>query len=126
MPTLVYRSGSATDDNLTPRAGKDTLSRPGQAPGLSTFTRLELTVAPGDKAQVIDLDLLQWPHRGIEDDPLDGGHEGHISIAPVTKEGEVDQELLEEWAKTRGTDRVHALTELVRNALVETNIRRPR
>ena len=45
---------------MTPRMGKDTLGRPGQAPGLSTFTFLELAVAPGDKAQVIDLDLLHW------------------------------------------------------------------
>jgi len=126
MPILVYRSGSATDDNLTPRTGKDTSGKPGQAPGLSTFTRLELAVAPGGKAQVLDLDLLQWPLLGIEDDPLQGGDEGHVSIAPVTKEGEVDQELLDEWANTRGTNKVHALTELVRNALVKTNVRRPR
>lgn len=126
MLRLVYRSGSATDDNLTPRAGKDTLGKPGQAPGLSTFSLLELAVAPGGKAQAIDLDLLQWPLQGIEDDPTNGGHEGHVSIAPVNSDGRIDQGLLEEWANTRGTDRAHALTELVRNALVETNVRRPR
>ena len=32
MARLVYRSGSARDDNLTPRPGKDTEGKPGQAP----------------------------------------------------------------------------------------------
>ena len=67
MTWLVYRSGSGREDNLTPRMVKDTVGKPGQFPGLSTHTTLELAVPPGGKAQVIDLDLLQSPLRGLED-----------------------------------------------------------
>jgi len=106
--------------------GKDTVGKPGQSAGLSTFNRLELAVEPGGKAQVIDLDLLQLPLVGLEDHPLlDGGHEGHVSIAPVTGEGRIDQQLLVAWAMSRGTDQPHPLTGLVKQALVET-VRRPR
>ncbi|SRR5208337_3306226 len=126
MTWLVYRSGSGREDNLTPRMIKDTAGKPGQSPGLSTYTILELAVPPGGKAQVIDLDLLQLPLRGLEDQPLlEGGSEGHVSIAPMTPDGRVDQVLLEEWATTRGTDQVHWLTEIVKQALVAT-VRRPR
>ncbi len=126
MTWLVYRSGSGREDNLTPRMIKDTVGKPGQSPGLSTYTALELAVPPGGKAQVIDLDLLQLPLRGLEDQPLlEGGREGHVSIAPTTPDGEVDRVLLEEWAATRGTDQVHRLTEIVQQALVAT-VRRPR
>ena len=126
MTWLVYRSGSGREDNLTPRMTKDTVGKPGQSPGLSTYTTLELAVPPGGKAQVIDLDLLQLPLRGLEDQPLlEGGSEGHVSIAPMTPDGRVDQVLLEEWATTRGTDQVHWLTEIVKQALVAT-VRRPR
>ena len=125
MAWLVYRSGSGREDNLTPRMIKDTVGKPGQSPGLSTYTNLGLAVLPGGKAQVIDLDLLQLPLRGLEDEPLlEGGREGHVSIAPTTPDGEVDRALLEEWAATRGTDRVHRLTEIVKQALVAT-VRRP-
>ncbi|MGO8903456.1 MAG: hypothetical protein ACLQU5_34720 [Isosphaeraceae bacterium] len=126
MTWLVYRSGSGREDNLTPRMIKDTVGKPGQSPGLSTYTTPELAVPPGGKAQVIDLDLLQLPLRGLEDQPLlEGGREGHVSIAPTTPDGEVDRVLLEEWAATRGTDQVHRLTEIVQQALVAT-VRRPR
>lgn len=126
MTWLVYRSGSGREDNLTPRMVKDTVGKPGQFPGLSTHTTLELAVPPGGKAQVIDLDLLQLPLRGLEDQPLfEGGREGHVSIAPTTPDGEVDRALLEEWAAIRGTDQVHRLTEIVKQALVDT-VRRPR
>lgn len=105
---------------------KDTIGKPGQSPGLSTYTTLELAVPPGGKAQVIALDLLQLPLRGLEDQPLlEGGREGHVSIAPTTPDGRMDQVLLEEWATTRGTDQVHWLTEIVKQALVAT-VRRPR
>jgi hypothetical protein len=47
VPQLVYRGGSRTPTNLTPRPGVDTT-------GLSTFETLEQAVGPGQKAQVID------------------------------------------------------------------------
>ncbi len=126
MACVVYRSGSGREDNLTPRMVKDTTGKPGQFPGLSTYTSLESAVPPGGKAQVIDLDLLQSPLRGLNDQPLlDGGLDGHVSITPTTPDGQVDQVLLEEWAMTRGTDQVHWLTEIVKQALVAT-VRRPR
>jgi hypothetical protein len=123
---LVYRSGSAREDNLTPRPGKDTVGKPGQAPGLSTFNSLELAVLPGEKAQVIDLDLLEIPLHGYADQPgLEGAVDGHVSIAPARPDGSLDQGLLAEWAATRNSGATHMLTELVKNALVET-IKRPR
>ena len=126
MARLVYRSGSARDDNLTPRPGKDTAGKPGQAPGLSTFLTLELAVLPGEKAQVIDLELLEAPLHAYADEPgLEGAVEGHVSIAPAQPDGSIDQELLAAWAATRNTDATHWLTELVKNALVDT-IKRPR
>ena len=126
MARPVYRSGSARDENLTPRLGKDTIGKPGQASGLSTFSLLELAVEPGGKAQVIDLEFLQSPLVGFGDEPLlEGGREGHVSIAPVNAEGKVDQPLLENWARSRGVDKAHPLTELVKQALVAT-VRRPR
>ncbi len=126
MARLVYRSGSAREDNLTPRPGRDTVGKPGQAPGLSTFTNLEVAVQPGDKALVIDLDLLESPLRGYEDQPgLEGAEEGHISIAPAHPDGNVDQDLLAEWAGTRSSGQTHWLTELVKKALVDT-MKRPR
>lgn len=126
MPRLVYRGGSARDENLTPRAGKDTQGKPGQAPGFSVFSTLDLAVEPGGKAQAIDLDLLLPPLVGLEDDcMLEGGREGHVSITPVTESRRVDQVLLEAWASSRGAVPAHPLTEIVKQALVQT-VRRPR
>jgi hypothetical protein len=51
---VVYRGGSATARNLTPRPGIDTT-------GLSTFDSLEAAAAPGEKAQVSDVSLLKPP-----------------------------------------------------------------
>lgn len=69
MARLVYRGGSATIVSLTPRAGKDTMGRPGQAPGLSVFDSLERAARLGARViQVIDLDLLEPPLRAFPDD----------------------------------------------------------
>lgn len=126
MARLVYRSGSARDENLTPRPGKDTQAKPGQAPGLSTFTTLEQAVVPGGKAQVIDLDLLESPLHGYPDElGFEGAVEGHVSIAPARFEGGVDHELLKEWAGTRNTEHAHWLTELVKQAHIGS-VKRPR
>jgi hypothetical protein len=126
MARLVFRGGSHTDTNLTPRLGPDTSEERGKAPGLSTFTTLERAVKVGSKAQVIDLDLLPPPLKGIPDDPLVGGSEGHVSIAPVSPEGAVDRDLLSEWAATRETGQTHWLTVLLKDALVQTNKKRVR
>lgn len=102
------------------------MGKPGQSPGLSTFRVLELAVEPGGKAQVIDLDLLESPLRGYDDQPgFEGGIEGHVSIAPALADGSLDVEMLAEWAGTRNSGSTHRLTEPVKNALVDT-IKRPR
>src|SRR5438045_3458800 len=125
MARLVFRSGSARDENLTPRPGKDTEGKPGQAPGLSTFTTLEQAVLPGGKVQVIDLDLLGSPLHGYPDEPgFEGAVEGHVSIAPARSNGSVDHELLGEWAGTRNTERAHWLTELIKQAHIGS-VKRP-
>jgi hypothetical protein len=123
---IVYRGGSRSPDNFTPRHGKDTVGRPGQAPGLSTFENIELAAEPGEKAQVIDLSRLRPPLVGFLDDASLKGTPGHVAIAPVDATGDVDQELLEEWARTRGTDSPHRLTEMILAAVVRTNVRRPK
>lgn len=121
MARLVYRSGSATDDKLPPRLGKDTSSKPGNSPGLSVFVNLEQAVGPGGKAQVIDLDLLAQPLKGFADQEGEEGHaECHIAIAPATAEGHLDHALLDEWARSRDSDSVHWLTVLIKEALVDT------
>lgn len=125
MARLVYRGGPATMVNLTPRVGKDTIGRPGQAPGLSVFDSLERAASPGTKAQVIDLDLLQPPLRGFPDDVALGGSEGQLAIAPATATGEVDLVRLEEWAGWRLSGQVHEFTRLVDLAVVGME-KRPR
>jgi hypothetical protein len=60
---------------------------------------LDPAVQPGEKAQVIDLDLLDGPLRGYEDQPgLEGAVDGHVPIAPARPDGSIDRELLTEWA----------------------------
>src|SRR5947209_19068975 len=91
---IVYVWGNLTSDNFTPRAGKDTVARPGQKPGLSASH----TVPPGRKVQGIDLGKLKPPLRALPDDTGEGGTPGHVSIAPVDDTGEVDMKLLDDWA----------------------------
>lgn len=127
MARLVYRGGSLTADNFTPRTGKDTEPRPGVSPGLSVFTTLEQAVDPGGKAQRIDLDRLSPPLQGFPDDAtLEYGSEGHLSIAPTRDDGTIDSGLLEEWAATRGTDQTHDLTRNLLDAVESENVRRPK
>jgi hypothetical protein len=118
---IVYRSGALTRDNFTPRPERDTQSRPGQEPGLSTFESFES--GSGRKYQKIDLSRLKPPLQGFPDDPAQGGTPGHVSIAPADAAGKVDQEQLEEWAATRGTQRTHPLTQIVLDAVVEADVR---
>jgi hypothetical protein len=114
---VVYRRGSLTDDNFTPRAGKDTIGRPGQQAGLSASDVLP----PSGKAQGIDTGALEAPLKAIPDDPKQGGTRGHFAIAPVDVMGEVDLELLEDWAMSRGTGRRHELTQRLLDAVVQPN-----
>jgi hypothetical protein len=110
-----------TSDNFTPRPEKDTVGAPGQAPGLSTF--ISLTLAPRQKAQAIDVGLLQPPLAAIADDPQAGGMEGHVAITPVDGTGQINQQQLDEWASFRGTGRMHAFTQIVLDAVVEVDVR---
>ncbi len=121
MARLVYRGGSRTSANLTPRE-TDCEGRRGQAPGLSTF---EAPDRFRGRVQVIDLERLRPPLRGIPDQVEEGGTPGHVSIAPVTHDGRVDAVLLAEWAGSRARaldelDYMHGLTRIVYDAVVET------
>jgi hypothetical protein len=117
---LVYRRGSRTSDNFTPRPDRDTSGSEGQAPGLSAFEPFQLGL--GEKVQVVDLSLLPSSLQALADDPGAGGIPGHVSIAPVNERGEVDRAVLAEWASTRGTGQVHPLTAAVLEAVVEVRL----
>ena len=118
---FVFRRGRLTEKTFTPRPGIDTVWRPGQAPGLSTFETLGLR--RGEVSQVIAVALLQSPLRAIPDDVAAGGTPGHISITPVDADGSIDQQMLNEWAATRGQSPAHALTGNVLQAVVQINVR---
>jgi len=107
LPKIVYRGGSRTPDNLTPRLGID-------RQGSSTFETLELTVQPGGKAQVIDLSRLQAPLVGVPDAPPPG----HVSIRPGLA---LTPEVLHstaEWAASRGTGVLHPYTQALMEAII--------
>jgi RHS repeat-associated protein len=106
-PSLVYRGGSATLNNLTPRPGIDTT-------GLSTYDTLEAATPPGGKAQVIDTSKLKSLMANPDSPPP-----GHVSITPGTPEGVAD------WAASRGTGQAHPYTQEVQNAIVDT-VKRPK
>lgn len=115
---IVYRRGTATPDNFTPRVGRDMVGAPGSKPGLSVMVTLDLS--KGEKAQKIDLRMLESPLQAIPDDPkLVGGIADHVSILPIQSSGNVDQELLEQWAASRGSGSIHRFTANVRDAIVE-------
>jgi hypothetical protein len=120
---VVYRLGPFRATNFTPRPGKDTVGRPGQAPGLSTFEVIRL--GRKDKAQVIDLALLQPPLQAIPDDPGADGTPGHVSIVPVDDTGAVDQQLLDAWASWRIQSSIHPLTQIVMDAVVQQDLKGP-
>lgn len=121
---IVYRSGARTSDNFTPRSDKDTVAQAGKPPGLSTFdTFAALHLAPGGKAQQLDLALLKAPLHWFPDDPAQGGNSGHVAIAPATPEGEVDQLRLEEWAACRRTEILHPFTQVVLDCIIQIDVR---
>jgi hypothetical protein len=114
---IVYIWGNLTVDNFTPRPHRDTAGRPGQQPGLSASE----AIPPDKKAQGIDTDKLKPPLRAWPDDTGQGGTPGHVAIAPVDENGEVDVENLEAWASSRGTGPTHKFTQILLDAVVEPN-----
>ena len=111
--TIVYRGGSGTPRNLTPRPGIDTT-------GLSTFDTLEAATRPGEKAQIIDTALLKPPLQAIPDSPP-----GHISIRPTDSALAANPHLIDEWAATRGSATLHPFTQNVLDAIIGVT-RRPK
>ena len=97
---IVYRGGSATDNNLTPRPDKDTES------GLST----SMDKPPG-KCQAIDVSKLE--ESGLE---AINDHGNHVSIRPINDPSFIK---LKEWASTRNTDVTHSFTQAVKNAIIK-------
>jgi hypothetical protein len=106
-PQYVYRGGSGTPSNLTPRPGVDTT-------GLSTFDNLEAATQPGGKAQIIDTTRLKTLVATPDAPPP-----GHVSLHPPNLDEVTD------WAATRGTDEVHPYTQEVMDAVVG-EARRPK
>jgi len=103
----VYRGGSATDQNLTPRAPQDLT---GDKRGLSTFSSPEQVEKNGfKKAQEIDVGRL-----GDELDAIPNGsgpNDSHVSIRPDN-----DVKLLD-WANSRASGG-HTYTAAVRRAIL--------
>jgi RHS repeat-associated protein len=97
--SLVYRSGSNTDLNLTPR--------PQDTGGLSTFDSPSY-FPPNTKYQTIDTRLLKELESVADAPPA-----GHVSIRPK------DMTLMKEWIGSRGKD-IHRLTEELKNAIIGT------
>ncbi len=107
VPQLVYRGGSATPANMTPRPDLD-------LDGLSTFDSLEAAVRPGGKAQVIDTTKLRSLCATCTPPPP-----GHVSISAG------DAAANASWAATRGSESIHPATKEVMDAIVDT-VRRPK
>ena len=93
---LIYRSGSRSATNLTPRA-KDTT-------GLSA----NLQPMPG-KNQVIDTSKLNNLCA-----TCDNPKTGHVSITPK------DMNQMQDWIDSRGGNTVHLLTQELIDAVVDT------
>lgn len=105
----LYRGGSATNSNLTPRPGKDT-------DGLTAWNSVFSATKPGGKAQVIDPSLfvnLQAVYT-----PQHGGV-GHYSITSGNAATDA------QWAATRGGEVPHPLTLELRAAII-TEVRLPK
>jgi hypothetical protein len=100
----------------------------GLFPGLSVEDELGDAIDDRNKkAQKLDLSKLQPPLAYFPDDPMvEGGRIGHGVIAPVSENGGVDVAALAEWASCRQSqgDTPHLLTQLVIDAIVESDVRR--
>ena len=127
MPTvwrflgIVYRLGSRTPGNFTPKR-KDLAGQSGlREPGLSTLERLgENEVGIG-----IDLSLLKHPLRAFADDPGSRGRPGHLAIVPVDESGVVDLRLLQEWIDSRDAGFGHPLTQNLLDAAIAGKVKGP-
>ena len=95
----VYRAGSNTIDNMTPRPVKD-------IDGLSTFDTPEAAAPNGGKVQIIDTQRLDLT-VAVPDSPP-----GHVSIRPR------DGGSIEDWASTRGTGQGSPFSEDIQNAVI--------
>ncbi len=115
---FVYRNGSRSDRNMTPRSGD--VSSDLRDAGLSTWRELDAAVEPGGKGQKIDLALLDSLVLGCYED-----EDGHVAIVPVDAAGTLDMMKLAEWAATRDASVPHPLTTMIVSAIVDDNIRRP-
>lgn len=103
---FIYRGGSATDQNLTPRSPQD-LS--GDKRGLSTFANPAHVQRNGfAKAQEIDPARLGDELSAIANGR--GDNDSHVSVRPAS------DELLREWADTRAKGG-HRLTMDVKRAI---------
>ncbi|HKG48076.1 MAG TPA: RHS repeat-associated core domain-containing protein [Pyrinomonadaceae bacterium] len=96
---FLYRGGSRTPQNMTPRPGIDT-------DGLSTFNSPD-KFNPGDKVQVIDTSKL----KNLFGRP-DPAPPGHVTITPR------DPSQMGPWADSRGGP-IHPLTQEILDALVD-------
>jgi RHS repeat-associated protein len=105
--TLVYRGGSRTPDNLTPRPGIDDT-------GLSTYDTPGAAAPNGGKVQVIDTSRLKCTIACPDAPPP-----GHVSIRPP------DAAEIPGWAGTRGTGQVSPFTQDIMDAVID-EIRLPR
>ncbi|UUE36446.1 DUF6531 domain-containing protein [Pectobacterium aroidearum] len=95
---VVYRMGSGTDSNLTPRPGKDTTT------GLSTT----IEKPSNGKYQTLDV-------KTLNDGGLDVVQDGknHASVRPSN---DPDMSRLREWADTRGTEKPSSYTKTVKKS----------
>jgi hypothetical protein len=111
---LVFRSGSLTPSNLTPRPDKDTV---GPMRGLSFYDDAAKVPGKGKlNVRVIDTDKLAPPLGVVRH----GG--GHVSIVPLAQDRTIDDAALERWAAARGTDETHELTQRVLDAVVDSRV----
>lgn len=99
-PSLVYRGGSGTADNMTPRPGIDHT-------GLSTFDSPAAAAPKGGKVQVIDTSKLKCVVACPDAPPP-----GHVSLQSA------DLSEIPGWAATRGTGQVHTYTQDIMDAIV--------
>ena len=107
LPEFLFRGGSRSPTNFTPRPGIDVT-------GLSTFDSIDNRLfAPGKPVQVIQTSLLK-DLQAFRD-----GAGGHYSIRPG------GDSALADWAASRGGDTVHPLTRELLENIVDT-VRKPK
>jgi RHS repeat-associated protein len=97
---FLYRGGSRTPKNMTPRPGIDT-------DGLSTFNGPD-KFNPGDKVQVIDTSKLKNLFGRPDPSPP-----GHVTVTPR------DPSQMGPWAASRDGGPIHPLTQELLDALVD-------